>query len=275
VRSSPPPCAPSFPARTLRALHARTCDLVEAYWDAAFAAEWARVEPRVDAAARAGERLVAAAGVHALLGLLRPRLTVDRAGGVATLRCGVDELEPGEEEHVIECSFRDAPEVALYPSFFSWPHVWMGVDPGWPAGITLPIHMLAGADRPRVPPDDLARLLRACGDDVRLRILRLLAECPRRPCLATCARSTRRGSSPPVARATGCSTVCAPSASPRCPTRCSAISDSMRRARRPPSPRPAGHDRRASHALPLAQLDAPDLAGRRPWRADRRTTRRG
>jgi DNA-binding transcriptional ArsR family regulator len=179
VRSSPPPCAPSFPARTLRALHARTCDLVEAYWDAAFAAEWARVEPRVDAAARAGERLVAAAGVHALLGLLRPRLTVDRAGGVATLRCGVDELEPGEEEHVIECSFRDAPEVALYPSFFSWPHVWMGVDPGWPAGITLPIHMLAGADRPRVPPDDLARLLRACGDDVRLRILRLLAECPR------------------------------------------------------------------------------------------------
>jgi DNA-binding transcriptional ArsR family regulator len=65
------------------------------------------------------------------------------------------------------------------PTVFSWPHIWYAVDPAWPRGMTFDAPLVDEAVRPRIPPDGLVRVLRACGDDVRLRALRLIAERPR------------------------------------------------------------------------------------------------
>jgi DNA-binding transcriptional ArsR family regulator len=65
------------------------------------------------------------------------------------------------------------------PSAFSWPHPWGSVEPPWPPGISYAAPELRRQARRRVPPTELVRLLRATGDDVRLRILRWIAESPR------------------------------------------------------------------------------------------------
>jgi DNA-binding transcriptional ArsR family regulator len=62
---------------------------------------------------------------------------------------------------------------------FSWPHIWYGIEVEWPQGMTYHVPVIDDQARPGVPPDELVSILRACGDDVRLRALRWIAERPR------------------------------------------------------------------------------------------------
>jgi DNA-binding transcriptional ArsR family regulator len=57
--------------------------------------------------------------------------------------------------------------------------MWASIDPSWLLGMAYRAPFVVGEARPRVPPADLMRVLRACGDDVRLRALRRIAERPR------------------------------------------------------------------------------------------------
>jgi DNA-binding transcriptional ArsR family regulator len=84
-------------------------------------------------------------------------------------------------------SAKDSPDVdvtvgetfTFVPTMFSWPHIWYGIESDWPPGMTYHVAVIENQARPRVPPDELVRILRACGDDVRLRALRWIAERPR------------------------------------------------------------------------------------------------
>jgi DNA-binding transcriptional ArsR family regulator len=156
----------------------RLCTLLEAYWEAAFAAEWELLEPQLaDSVVEAG-RLLAAGGLNAFIATLEPRLHVLREGRRFVLEKPCPPqwgASPDMED--IDVNVRGT--FTFVPSAFSWPHGWASIEPPWPLGMTYPAPFLLREARPRIPPGDLVRVLRACGDDIRLSVLRWIAESPR------------------------------------------------------------------------------------------------
>jgi DNA-binding transcriptional ArsR family regulator len=67
----------------------------------------------------------------------------------------------------------------LAPSVFVWPHVNVNCDEPHPLAIVYPAPFVARAAMPSLPDRELLSLLKALGDDTRLRALRLIAERPR------------------------------------------------------------------------------------------------
>jgi DNA-binding transcriptional ArsR family regulator len=147
----------------------RWTTVLAAYWEAAFAAEWTRVEPVLAGAVVEAGRTLASAGIWAALGRLPARCRVD-----APRRQLVIDLP---HEHDVEIS--DANPLVLSPSVFVWPHLRVNCDPPWPTALVYAAPTFALEAAPRVPPAELLRILRALGDDTRLRILKLIAERPR------------------------------------------------------------------------------------------------
>ena len=144
-------------------------DVVAEYWEAAFREEWERLEPRLAAAVADAGRRIAADGLYAFLRGLSPRLRVDPAREEFGLDIPHDHrVEVTEENRLV-----------LVPSAFVWPHVQLNCDPPWPLNVVYPASFVVADARPRIPSADLLRVLRALGDDTRLRALRLIAERPR------------------------------------------------------------------------------------------------
>ena len=156
----------------------RLCTLLEDYWAAAFEREWQQIEPHLAASVADAGRLLRAGGLYAFVDSLGPRLRARR--------------EHQRFDLELSCaphwgSAADAPDLdvtvdeafTFVPSVFSWPHIWYAVDRSWPQGLTYHVPPVEAEARPRIPPADLVRILRACGDDVRLRALRRIAERPR------------------------------------------------------------------------------------------------
>jgi DNA-binding transcriptional ArsR family regulator len=69
--------------------------------------------------------------------------------------------------------------LVLVPSAFVWPHLRVNCDPPWPTAIVYTAPAVAHGAEPQIPPAELLELLRAVGDDTRLRVLKLVAERPR------------------------------------------------------------------------------------------------
>jgi DNA-binding transcriptional ArsR family regulator len=163
------------------AFRQRLCDLITAYWDAAFAAEWERIEPVLSDSAAEANRVLAAGGISALAASLGPRAhaTRERRGIRLDLWvCRPREtngvtLEPPDVNVEIEETF------ALVPSTFTWPRVWFNIEPPGPVGITFAAPSVLRDARLPPPSNDLVLLLRACADEVRLHALRWIAEEPR------------------------------------------------------------------------------------------------
>ncbi len=147
----------------------RLCDLLSEYWDAAFAEEWSRLEPKLADAVVESGRALAATGIWAVLGRLPPRCRPDPERNELAIDLPHD--------HELEIS--DANPLVLSPSVFTWPHLRVSCDPPWPTAIVYAAPFVARDAAPRIPPDELLRVLRALGDDTRLRILKLVAERPR------------------------------------------------------------------------------------------------
>jgi DNA-binding transcriptional ArsR family regulator len=167
VRAAPPLAQLIFedPRELTRVL----AELLADYWDAAFAAEWDRLEPQLAAAVTDAGRTIASEGLYALLRGLSPRLRVD----AACEEFGLDI----PHDHRVEITESD--RLVLVPSAFVWPHVRVNCDEPWPLSVIYPASFVVVDARPRIPSADLVRLLRALGDDTRLRALRLIAERPR------------------------------------------------------------------------------------------------
>jgi DNA-binding transcriptional ArsR family regulator len=144
-------------------------DLVGEYWEAAFAEEWGRLEPRLAGAVVDAGRQIAADGLYSFLRGLSPRLRVD----AAREEFGLDL----PHDHRVEVTEKN--RLVLVPSAFVWPHVQLNCDPPWPLNVVYPASFVVADARPRIPSADLVRVLRALADDTRLRSLRLIAERPR------------------------------------------------------------------------------------------------
>jgi DNA-binding transcriptional ArsR family regulator len=143
--------------------------LLEWYWDAAFEAEWKRLEPRLAASVEEAGRAIAGSGLYPFLGGLSTRLRVDSRKE----EFGLD-LPHHHRVPVTE----DAP-LSLVPSAYVWPHVAVNCDEPWPLALVYPAPFMVRQARQELPPEELLRLLRAVGDATRLRALKLIAEQPR------------------------------------------------------------------------------------------------
>ena len=67
----------------------------------------------------------------------------------------------------------------LLPSAFVWPSVRVNCDAPFPLTLIYPARFIARGAKPSTPNPGLLRVLRALGDDTRLRALRLIAQQPR------------------------------------------------------------------------------------------------
>jgi DNA-binding transcriptional ArsR family regulator len=148
-----------------RRLAARFAELLDEYWQAAFAEEWEALEPRLaETVADAGRRL-AGDGVYSYLTGLSPQLLTDPGG--REIRRDLP------HEHTVEVGPRS--ELVLAPSAFVWPHVRVNCDPPWPPAIVYPAPFALAAGRSKLPSEDVVHVLRALADDTRLRALKLIA----------------------------------------------------------------------------------------------------
>ena len=147
----------------------RLSTFLRSYWEGAFAAEWERLEPMLAETVAEAGRLLATVGVWPLLGRLPARCRADPER--RELR-----VESPHEHDVLVSS--ENPLVAS-PSAFVWPHVFVNCDPPWPTSLVYPAPFLTREAAPRIPPAELLHILRALGDDTRLRVLKLIAERPR------------------------------------------------------------------------------------------------
>jgi DNA-binding transcriptional ArsR family regulator len=156
----------------------RLCQLLQDYWDAAFEREWQRLEPRLAASVAEAGRLMLVGGLAAFIQTLGPRLRAHTGaqGFDLDVSCA-PQWGSAPDQQDMEVTVTDS--FTFVPSAFSWPHIWYGIDASWPAGMTYHAPFVSRQARPRIPPADLVRVLRACGDDVRLRALRWIAERPR------------------------------------------------------------------------------------------------
>jgi DNA-binding transcriptional ArsR family regulator len=150
-------------------LRDRFLELIGDYWREAFAEEWARVEPALSTVADEANALVAAGDLYVLLEGLRPRLRVDR-----------DRHEFGIDiphDHRVEPTVTNP--LTLVPSVFVWPGLQINCDAPFPLTLVFPAPSVSSEARPKPPDAELLLLLRALGDDTRLRALRLIAQAPR------------------------------------------------------------------------------------------------
>jgi DNA-binding transcriptional ArsR family regulator len=143
--------------------------LLERYWEAAFAAEWERLEPILAGAVEDAGQLISEHGLFALLARMRPRLLVEPEKRLAWIKI------PHEHDVTID---QENPLV-LTPSYFVWPHVRVNCDPPYPPGLVYAPAIVAEQADPPIPSGELLRVLRAVSDETRLRALALIAERPR------------------------------------------------------------------------------------------------
>jgi DNA-binding transcriptional ArsR family regulator len=147
----------------------RFAALLDSYWNAAFAEEWQRLEPRLaETVADAGRR-IAADDVYRYLTGLSPQLLID-----PTTR-EISRNVP--HEHTIEIT--PERELVLVPSAYVWPHVRVNCDAPWPPTIVYPAPFALADARPGVPSDEVVHVLKALADETRLRSLKLIAGQPR------------------------------------------------------------------------------------------------
>jgi DNA-binding transcriptional ArsR family regulator len=153
------------PARLL----GRFVDLLQTYWERAFADEWRGLGPRLEGVARRDARTVLTRGVYAVLDGRFADTVVDPTEGWF--------LRHSPHAHEVRPSRRRP--VTFVPSVYVWPHVRVNCDAPWPLAVIYPPEDVRADARPDPVPSRLPRALRALGEPTRLQLLRVISERPR------------------------------------------------------------------------------------------------
>jgi DNA-binding transcriptional ArsR family regulator len=143
--------------------------LMEYYWAECFEDEWARLDPQLAEAVIEAGRTIAGRRLFAHLVELAPEVRVDREEQCFWL----------ERPHEHDVTVVPPSHLVLSPSFFVWPHVRVNCDQPWSLALVYPAPGIARAVQSPLPPRALLQVLRALGDETRLRILHLIVERPR------------------------------------------------------------------------------------------------
>jgi hypothetical protein len=144
----------------------RLVALLERYWEDAFRTEWARLEDDLERAVAESREAIEAEGT---LSFLARHNELRRDGDTIVRR--------SPHEHTVEVT--PDRRLMLTPSAYVWPHVRVNCDAPWPLVVIYPAGFVTREAARRAAPPELLSLLRAAGDDSRLRILKLVAERPR------------------------------------------------------------------------------------------------
>jgi len=146
---------------------AEILDLLDRYWDLAFAAQWRHLEPQLlDAVGAAGRALPS--GVLTLMQELAPAIRLDPRRRLVLL----------DRPHGHEVDVAERGPLRLTPSFYAWPHVRVTCEEPWALRLTYPVVPPSPHARREDSPELLAGL-RALGAQPRLEIVRLLSAEPR------------------------------------------------------------------------------------------------
>ncbi len=144
-------------------------DLLQQYWDLAFAEEWERIRPRIEAEATDGARTLVTAGVPALVTHFLPEGTWDPTTSSITVDKSWDRT----------CDVAARGGMLFVPTVYGWPNVMIELATPWPVAVFLPLRDLRQPEVPHATDREVADGLRALGDETRLQITRLVAEEPR------------------------------------------------------------------------------------------------
>jgi DNA-binding transcriptional ArsR family regulator len=146
----------------------RLADLLERYWQEAFADEWTRIRPRLDAEVTDMARALVGGGLGRLLSEFLPEAHHDLDIPAIVLDKPFD-----RDVDVVERG-----GLALVPTTFEH-RVLVEADPPWQLAIILPTRSMRQVEVPQASDREVATGMRALGDETRLQILRLIAEAPR------------------------------------------------------------------------------------------------
>lgn len=151
------------------ALRDRYGRLLEQYWESAFADEWDRLLPRVEAEVTAGSHALVTAGAPGLVRALLPEGRWDEEACSIV----VDKDWDGQ------CEVAGRGPLLFVPTVYGWPCVLIELAPPWPLAIVFPLRELRHPQVPQASDREVVEGFKALADETRLQIARLVAEDPR------------------------------------------------------------------------------------------------
>jgi DNA-binding transcriptional ArsR family regulator len=151
------------------ALRDRYVRMLERYWELAFADEWQRLLPKIEAEVMDGAHALVTGGASALVDELLPEGRWDPdAHGIV-----IDKDWEGS------CDVAGRGRLSFVPTLYGWPRVLVELEPAWPLLIIVPLRQLRHPTRSQASEVEVVDGLRALGDATRLQVARLVAEHPR------------------------------------------------------------------------------------------------
>ncbi|WP_237749617.1 ArsR/SmtB family transcription factor [Streptomyces sp. SS] len=134
------------------------------YWDAAFGAEWERIEPSLHHALAQAGRRIAHGGVLPILRTLIPQIRIDPRQRLLRL----------DRPHDHDITVTEAQPVTFTASHYVWPHVRVTCDEPWPLRVTFPSVPLGPAPA-TASREEILTALRALAAAPRLQIAESLS----------------------------------------------------------------------------------------------------
>jgi DNA-binding transcriptional ArsR family regulator len=151
----------------LREHEPELCDTLAGYWEESFGDVWTRIEPMLAEAVGEADARLAERGPGGLVDRLPPATKID----ARTLA-----IEAPTDATVVASAGRP---VRFAPSMFVWRRFHVATPPGAPPTVLYQAPASWRLLHPDAAPPELVEMLSALADDMRLRVLKLVAQRPR------------------------------------------------------------------------------------------------